>query len=118
MILFVLSSCTPKLEQQFRDNNNKIYAEQWGSWFPDGYEGLISFNRPGILALGDNDFIFDLQGVKSFTITKANIMNIELSEIKTFKKRVLTITTNDSIEFEFLISKGEDFYNSMNDWME
>jgi hypothetical protein len=126
-LLFVfIVSCTPKLSQNFIDSNKKIYIEQWGSWFPDGYSSLVSLNYPGVLALGDDEFIFDADGPASrpwmnrlspFTIDIGNIERIDISDYKIFNKQVLYITTTDGYTYEFLISNGDAFFTVMEKWL-
>ena len=127
LVLIVFSTgCSVKLRQRFVTNNNKIYIEQWGSYFPNGYNGLMSDNYPGVLALGDNEFIFDAEGsgsklwmspIAPFTIHREEIEEISISEEKSFKKRVLTIKTKNANTRTFLISEGDKFHKSMKDWL-
>lgn len=121
-----LTSCSPGLSKHFVQENKTIYIEQWGSYFPEGFESLMSSNYPGVLALGDQDFIFDADGpgsrpwmssLQPFTFNKSNINSVSISDSKLFGKRVLTVKLINGKTFEFLISNGEDFCAYMKKWL-
>lgn|SRR5690606_20651294 len=125
LLCIQLESCTPKLSSTFIQENEKIHAEQWGSYFPSRYKGLTSPNYPGVLALGDNEFFFDAQGpgsrpwmdpIAPFRLGRSEIANFKLSEEKSFKKKVLTINTANGNSYEFLISDAEIFYEALKKW--
>lgn len=125
LLCIQIKSCTPKLSSAFIQENKKIHAEQWGSYFPSGYKGLASPNYPGVLVLGDNEFLFDAQGpgsrpwmdpIAPFRFRRAEIDSFNLSEEKTFKKKVLTINTATGNSYEFLISDAGIFYEALEKW--
>jgi hypothetical protein len=124
-LCILLKSCTPKLSSTFIQENERIYAEQRGSYFPSGSKGLSSPNYPGILALGDNEFFFDAQGpgsrpwmdpIAPFRFQKSEILNTNLSEEKAFKKKELTINTSGGNTYEFLISDADIFSEKLKRW--
>jgi hypothetical protein len=109
----------------FIQENKRIYAEQWGSYFPSGFEGLSSPNYPGVPALGDNGFFFDAHGpgfrpwmdpIAPFRFQKSEILITNLSKEMAFNKKVLTINTVGGNTYEFLISDADIFLEKLKKW--
>ncbi|MFD2144965.1 hypothetical protein [Mucilaginibacter antarcticus] len=86
---------------------------------------MMGDNYQGVLALGDDQFIFDARSpskywmpyIKPFKIFRQQIKDIEISEQKSFKKRKLTIILENDKKAEFLLSNGEQFYKEMKSWL-
>ncbi|MEO6148544.1 MAG: hypothetical protein ABIN95_11045 [Mucilaginibacter sp.] len=126
-LLAIATSCSLKLSEKYLSVNKKIYKQQWGVYCPKGFQSMmLSPGCQGVLALGDNEFIFDVKSVavslpmifvEPFTIKKADIDSVRLSEPKKFKKKVLFVKATDGTKYEFVLSNADSFYAEMKTWL-
>jgi hypothetical protein len=89
-VIVFLIGCTPKLGKEFYSSPEEILIQQFCSLLPNGWNaGIMSSNYPGILAIINDDIVFDALGPGSrpwmerldpFKIPFQAIHNINLSE--------------------------------------
>lgn len=125
IILSFLSSCNPTLSEKLYQSPDEILFQQWGNYLPNGWRtGMVSNNYPGILAVVNNELVFDAQGpgskpwmtiIAPFKIERNEIVKIQISEELALKRKIITVTTEIK-SFHFYLQNADEIYGKLIEW--
>jgi hypothetical protein len=89
-IFAVANSCMPKLSKQFYSSKEEIAFQSMAFYLPNGKKlGIFSMYNYGILAIANDEIIFEVRGSSDFapTIESFSIKATEIIDIKYVKSR-------------------------------